>query len=362
MFKPMKRIVLGIMLVGMAQGQVDQEKYAQFTQDEVRLDVETGLVKFNDQYIKFEELPAKLKQSYSVVVHADGIRQRGGKYSIQPLPKLFKMVKEAGIDARLVSVNAHCLPEDRPPFKKYDTIEIQADGSIRVNKEAVELAELTTQLSTDGGIIIRGDSGPLAQRRVFLEVLESVGSSDRICQLTCSNFKQQIRIEAEIFQMNDDGSKKVLTAPRITTKAGSMAMMGVGENQSGFRRGPGEFDAFHQEDLAHAGVRFNVRPQLIGDHFRLSGVLILVKNSGKEEVFRVGESAIYSYAAAKVVVPFSVVLPPGVESVEFPTAEIDGKKTLCRIGAVLVDDKGMTAEERKMIGKPAPDLSGFQTK
>jgi hypothetical protein len=92
-------------------------------------------------------------------------------------------------------------------------------------------------------------------------------------------------------------------------------------------------------------------------------VAILTKSTApKKEVFQQKGIPYYSYSVTKVVIPFFQVLPPGVEAVEFKVGEEGGTKTMCRLSAVVVDNRGMTREQREQARGAAPNQSESRVK
>ena len=88
---------------------------------------------------------------------------------------------------------------------------------------------------------------------------------------------------------------------------------------------------------------------------RVSGVVIITKMKDRVGVFLDGNIPITSYSCSKAVVPFSVVFPPGTDAVNFPVA---GKECMCRLGATVVDGKGMSRKQREQARSMANPKGG----
>ena len=74
----------------------------------------------------------------------------------------------------------------------------------------------------------------------------------------------------------------------------------------------------------------------------ISGVAFISKMMDRVGVFVQEDIPVASYSCSKTVAPFSFVFPPGTDTNDFPAVKVDGKETMCRLTADVVDDRGMT--------------------
>jgi hypothetical protein len=219
---------------------------------------------------------------------------------------------------------------------------------IGTETSAAELAEMQSQenpfaLGTKMHVIT-------VDYQKLLEVLRATGSDANLAGLTFIP-NDQVEIEVLIYQMTPEGQEDVISAPRVTTRPGNEAQIRVVENASGRRNYQTALDPYHQEDLANLGIRLSAKPQIIDDYLRVSGTAILTKLSDRRAVFVEETTPVASYSCTKTVVPFSFVFSDGTDTVDFPVARIDGKDTMCRLTAQIVDDRGMTRKDREKVRK-----------
>jgi len=361
-------VALSAFFVAAACGAEVAAGHGRITQVDVKLDLSSGTIHYNGETVDLAAFSERVKDAYSISLTAmpwaehgveDLFSQEDGKAAgknAQPLPlkrlvDVLGAIDAAGIEPGLVRLEMSYLPRKRRPVT--DDIRINGGGGIELNGSPVALSEFSSKLLRVPFVTIGAQASPGTASSVpmdyrsLLAVLRSLGADVQVAALSCHGV-EQVKIEAMVFHPNPDGTRDVLTAPQVTTRPGGGAMIRVVENESGRRSYFSGTDGFHQEDLANLGVRFSANPQLIGDNIRVSGVVIVTKGKAKDkkEVFRDGDIPIYSYLVTKMVAPYSVLLPPGTKSVEFPIADVGGKPTMCRLKAQVVDQYGMTAEQR----------------
>ena len=320
-------------------------QYEHITQDSVGLDLDSGDLRFNDDPVSLERLEEQLQKSYSVSLRA--VSFSGGKavVSSSHLLAVLEMIDHAGIDPKLVRLNLYLPPKVKR--NKYHHIELERGGKVVLDGSEIAVADLAEKKLQGHPFVINPKSKSMkADYRQLLSVLRAMGSHAEMAGLGFINY-EHVEVEAQIYQLKPDGSRDVLSAPRLSTMPGNSAMIRVVENASGRKTYLPGTDDFHQEDLANLGIRFSVKPQIIGDHIRVSGVVIMTKLIDRDGVFLQGNIPIASYSCSKTVVPFSVVFPPGSEAVVFPVAEVDGKDTMCRLTARVLGKNGMSRTDRE---------------
>lgn len=327
-----------------------KDQYAHITQDCVKIDLDTGDLLFNDDPIRMDQLELALKKSYSVSL--DATSHSGELDSVSPthLLRALEVIDGAQLDPTLIYIRVD-LPTNLKR-NQYHHIEIKSGRSILLNGSAVSLEELAeNKLQRNPFVISSVPSSASIGFEQLLSVLRATGGQTQLAGLRILD-PDQIEVEAQIYQITSDGKRDVLSAPKVTTESGSFARIRVVENGTGQQKLTPETDHYHQNDLANLGVRFFVKPQKIGDHLRVSGVTILTKLDDRVGVFLQGNIPIASYSCSKLVVPFSVIFPPNTDTVDFPVADMDGKKTLCRLTACVVDDRGMSRNQRERMMAP----------
>ena len=320
-------------------------QYEHITQDSVGLDLDSADLRFNDDPVSLERLEEQLQNSHSVSLDAVSFSGEQTVVSSSHLLAVLEMIDRAGIDSELVRLSLY-LPSQLKR-NQYHHIELERDGTVVLDGSEITVADLAEKKFAGPPFVIDPKSKSMnVDYRQLLAVLRAVGSQAELAGLVFVNL-ERIEVEAQIYQLEPDGSRDVISAPRVTTKSGKSAMIRVVENASGRETYLPGTDSFHQEDLANLGIRFSVKSQIIGDHIRVSGVAIITKMMDRACVFVQGNIPIASYSCTKTVVPFSVVFPPGAEAVDFPAAKVDGKETMCRLTARIVDRHGMTKADRE---------------
>lgn len=302
-----------------------------------------GNIFFNNEPTSLDLLAEQMKGSDSICLY--GIDYGYQKGLAGELAKLLLLIGETEIDDRFINLNMEYLPRQRS--MDCDILEIAPDGALSFAGKPIDISDLPGLLAPDRKLGIESESIQPPPFSVIHEVIKTVGSKS-IHHIFFPNRDQQVQVSAQIYQLNAAGELKVLAAPRITTAPGYPAAMRVVENQTGRLHYEPGLDTFHQEDLANLGIRLTATPQILGDCVRVRGVAILTKSMSREAGFQEKDIPIYSYSVNKTVAPFSVVLPIVNEGADIPIAEVDGKKTRCRISAVIVDHKGMSQKDRDM--------------
>ena len=322
-------------------------QYEHITQDSVELDLDSGDLRFNDDPVSLDRLEEQLQKSYSVSLGASSFF---GEQTVVPsihLLAVLEMMNSAEIDPQLVRLNLFLPPKIKR--NKYHHIELAGDGKVVLDGSEIAVADLAEKKLQGHPFVLHPKSKFMkADYRQLLSVLRAMGSQAEIAGLDFV-ISGSVEVEAQVYQLKPDGTRDVISAPRLTTKPGSSAMIRIVTNGSGRKDYPPGTDDFHQEDLANLGIRFSAKPQIIGDHIRVSGVVILAKMKDRVGVFLQGNIPIASYSCSKAVIPFSVVFPPGTEAVEFPVAEVNGKETMCRLTALVIDKNGMSRADRERV-------------
>lgn len=377
----MKVLAIICLLAGFACGMTDQEKFAHITQDTVELDLSSGEIHFNGELMEREQLSVRAKKAYSIELNAfdrsgasgsglddlfgdatESVNKGTQSIPVKWLVDVLEPIAATGLDPEMVRLELYMEPDFRKPAT--DQIRIKSGGLVVLNGEPVAIGDFSATMLRGSLVSIQSrERGSPLDFNHLLAVARALGSDVKITALASHDFSQ-VQVKAEIYQLNTDGTTNRLSRPTVTTKSGNEAMIRVVENGSGLKYfGPGA-DEFEQEDLGNLGVRFSVTPQVIGEYIRVSGVVILTKSiAPKEESFQQKGIPYYSYSVTKMVVPFCHVLPPGVEAVEFKVGEEGGIKMMCRLNAVVVDDRGMTREQRETArGTAMPANTSIQVK
>jgi hypothetical protein len=225
------------------------------------------------------------------------------------------------------------------PLGQCQVIKLLDNGNIWISDDEINIHKLAPDSLSNSPVCIIRESEKTTDYKQLLLVLRAMGNQIKIAGLILDD-PNQVRLGSQVFQNEDDGSEKVIADRMHTILPGSMPSLDVVKNESGYRPYGFAHDEFHQEDLAHLGVRFAVKPQIIGEYIRVSGVVVMTKSIDREEVFKQRNVPLYRYTCEKVIVPYSLIIPPDVESIEFELGEVDGKKTMCRISVDVQDDQG----------------------
>ena len=337
---------LVVTLAGLALGIPDKEKQGHITQDSVELDLDTGTISFNDEPVSLKQLSEKLQESYSVSLRAVYF---SGKQTLVPsghLRSVLEKLDEAGIDPKLVRLNLS-LPL-KMKRNQYHHIELERDGKVLLNGTEQVITDLFQKKFKGNPVAIDPKSKSMKiDYRQLLTVFRSIGDNVEIAGLGFVD-SERVKVEALIYRQKPDGTRDVLSAPQLTAMVGCSSAIRVVENASGRKNYPSGTDNFNQEDLANLGIRFSAKPQIIGDYIRVSGVAILTKSMDMGEVlFMDRDTPLFSYSVMKTVIPFSVLFPSGTETVEFPVADIDGKKAMCQLSVCVVGERGMSRADRE---------------
>lgn len=355
--------IAGLFIIGLfgVLGAGATEK--KISQDDVSLDLSSGNIHFNDEVVNAEQLEERVRESYSISLSAGDYSDHGGDdhgvddlfgeapvsrsaptpvFPVSRLIDALEPIEAAGIDPKLVRLNMFMSGDKNSGG---DSLVIGAGTDLLLNKKRVNLAELSSALKGNLVVGMKRENGEhVVDYHRFLEVMRALGPDVSISALYC-DARSYVSVSAEIYTLRDDGSKNVLSAPRFTTVSGNEGGVGVVHNDSGMKTF--ESDEFHQKDLGNLGNQFFVEPRIIGDYITLSGIAVIRRSLGKEEVFREGDVPIYSYSSNKTVVPISFTFSPGENSVEFKIADVDGGSAMCRLSAEVVDDRGRSRADRE---------------
>lgn len=358
------------LLAGSVCAGLSLEQSANITQDRLAFDLNAEAVWFNDQAIRITQLAERLKDSYSIDLNViydrgdeEGVDDLFGepkkekvpeapiRFSPGSLRRILGRLDAAAIPPERVRVNIYVKPTIRR--NAYHHLELGGSGEVFLDGREIALADIKGMNPSGAPYLV---SSLLKVQHVdyrqLLRILEAVGDDAEIAGLSFVT-SGSVQVEAQIIRILDDGREDVLSAPRLTTQAGNEAMVRVVENASGYKLHQLADDNFHQEDLAHLGIRFSATPQIIGDYLKVEGVAIITRLKSRHPVFVDKKIPVASYACSKVVVPFSVVFEEGTDSVEFDIADIEGNAAKCRLSAKRVDQRGMTREERETAQKAA---------
>ena len=322
--------------------EVEQEKYKTITRDAIFLDGTKEQIFFNGKPIKMEELSKKLETSSSIIFSSNFLfnsetKGKRARYLSQTIT-IMSLISAPNIDLQLggISLRYNGYPDPKKPFNQ---LSIFADDSLALNNNAVSLKDLSTKLAEDVPLSIYYETSVQPNLNRLAQVLDTLKGMDirKIRGIGRSN-RASVSAKMEIFQINDDGTTEVLSAPSVGTSLGGSTGASIGTNESGYKNRTIEHDDFRQQDLTNIGIKMSIEPQRIGEYFRLKGIAVLVKLEGKEFSFPMDDIPIYSYSVNKTVIPFSVVLPPNFDYVELPMPPINGKPTRCRLTCRLVSE------------------------
>lgn len=360
--KVFKAIGLGLLVslgitpvLGEAEG---NDPTAQITQDSIRLDLDTGNLFFNGDSIALEELIKRLPFSNSIALDASSFSGESPVVSTAGLYAVLDQMEQVGMDPTLVRLNLfHPVVLKR---NKHHLIEFEQSGSLLLNGKEITIAELAASNRPEASYVITTvPKSVTVNYPHVLSVLRALGNDASLAGLGFVD-QDQVEVELLIYQLNADGSRDVLSAPKVSTKPGNLAMVRVVENASGRKTYPLGSDEYYQEDLANLGIRLSAKPQIIGDHVRVSGAAILTKLEDRVGIFLDESIPIASYSCKKVVIPFCVVFPPGTDTVNFRAAEVEGRETMCQLKARVVDHRGMSRADRERVRtmrNPSSDVS-----
>ncbi|MDF7808514.1 hypothetical protein P4E94_13765 [Pontiellaceae bacterium B12219] len=369
----MKWMGLLCLLAGTAFGMPDQAEFDHITQDRIDLDLATGELLLNDQPVRLDELAGHIETAYSISFNAaihsddstghsanredlfsdpgDDVPDGPAVVSAEILLRVLEQIDSTHIVPELVRLD-FVFPVQLKR-NQYHHIELTSGGPVVLNGTAISVADLA-QLNSRGNpfVIDRKNASSPVDYRQLLSVLRAIGGNAEIAGLEFVD-EERISVEAVISSVKPDGTRDVHSAPKVTVTPGTDAMIRVVTNGAGKQTYEPWMDEFHQEDLANLGIRFSVNAQIIGEYIRVSGVVILTKLQDRAGLFLHNGTPVASYTCSKVVVPIEVVLPPGIETVEFPVVKIDGKEAFCRVRAVTVDKRGMTKAQRERAREAA---------
>lgn len=330
----------------------------QISQDSIELNLGTGELLFNDEPLSLDKLGGRVGDSYSVAVNiwAESQENRFPTYSPASIISVLETIKGAGVATNMIRISALTVPI-RDDSVLTDRVCFNSENSMFVNGQQVALDQVESSLFKKKRITIWSDNFHKAVGfGAFLNGLKALPDEVSIGGMRCE-IRSGVEISAHIFTIDKDGKEDVLSAPKVTTKAGNEAVLRVVQNASGYKSNEFVNDKYHQEDLANLGSRLRVTLQVIGDDLLVSGVTILTKMNERQPVFMDGSVPVASYTCSKIVVPFSFVFKSDVDTVEFDIADIDGKPAKCKLSAQIVDDKGMNRKQREAsrrgaIGSP----------
>lgn len=364
----MKWMGMICLLTGVAFAVPDQTKLAHITQDRIDLDLETGALLFNDEPISLEELPARMEIAYSISFSAGVHSEIEEDRFITPSDILFsaptvspsrgptivsadillavlEQINAANLSPELVRLNLFIPTQLKR--NQYHQIELAGGGGVVLNGTVISVTDLAQRDLKGNPLVINLKSASShGDYRQLLSVLREIAGNCEIAGLELVD-GARLEVEAAIYTISSDGTRDVLSAPKVTVTPGTATMIRVVENATGQRTYEPWMDEFHQEDLANLGIRFSVRAQIIGENIRVSGAAIITKLQDREGLFLHNGIPVASYACSKVVVPIEVVFPPGIEVIEFPVVKVDDQETFCRVTAVVVDKRGMTKVQRE---------------
>lgn len=340
----MKWLGILCLLTGTVLAAPNQEKLAQITQDSVQMDLDAGTLYFNDQAVESKEVGDRLKSVYSIAFSGLSYSGTASMIDSKALVSFLEQIDAADISPERVNLNLYF--PNRLKAEECDDLKLKVDGRVELNGEVMELVEFAAdKLSGRPLSIWCGNPYGAADYRQLLAVCRKLGSDIQISSLFFVD-RRMLKVAAEIYEIDGNGDKRVLSAPwQSSAPSRRYSVLGVVANESGIHPYNTDLDAFRQEDLAHLGIRFLMRRQIIGEDVRISGVAILRKGTApKEERFRSEGIPYYSYSISKTVVPISLVFPPDVETIEFKVGEVDGTKTMCRVRVEIQDDQGSSIQ------------------
>ncbi|MDF7800500.1 hypothetical protein P4C99_13565 [Pontiellaceae bacterium B1224] len=364
----MKWIGIICLLTGVAFAMPDQSELAHITQDRIELDLATGEILFNDEPISLDELSPRIGSSYSVSFSAGVHSESKEDLFITPSDVLFsapsvssskgpttcssdlllavlEQINAANLSRELVRLNLFIPTQLKR--NQYHHIEVASGGLVVLNGSPISVTDLAqTDRKGNPCVIDQKSATSPVDYKQFLSVLHAIGGKAELAGLEFVN-EERLEVEAAIYTISSDGTRDVLSAPKVNVMPGNAAMIRVVENATGQRKYEPWMDEFHQEDLANLGIRFSVRAQIIGDYIRVTGAVIITKLKDREGLFLHDDIPVASYTCSKVVVPIEVVFPPGIEAIEFPVVKVNDQETFCRVSAITVDKRGMTKGDRE---------------
>jgi len=320
------------------------EQYANIRQERIEYNFYSQALTFNGERIRLEELAQRLEGVHSISFTAYDLEGTGP--TIKPALDILNIIAQSNVDKNLVTLDCNCMTHDTLRKDQQDNVAIAIDGSISLNGDAIKLSEIAKHLRPNRPVNISYASTIRPDFEPIVAVLAELDAQP-ISSIFFTSRSLQVKVEAEVFHLNDDGSQQILSAPTITTKPGRMSSCSVTANRSGYERFFLIEDRFHQKDLAHLGVQFSIGGQFVGEYTVIEGLIVLIKETDRTDAFTMGDIPIYGYSSTKIVAPFSVVQPLGVDYIELETAEIDGKKTYVRVKATPMDDRGNPLPKEK---------------
>jgi len=329
-----------------------KDSVAPSIQNHVMLDLDTGNLQYDYEAISLEQLEALFRQSDSISLNATSF---SGETSIVPasyLLTVLEMIDRVGIAPAQVQLNLFL----QTGYKRnqYHLLGLKGDGKVALNHEELMTADFSPNKLPKAPFYMYSESkSSTGNYRQLLLVLRALESDAELVGLAVGDPKavevDMVKVKATIYQMNDDGSEKLLSAPYVTVLSGKSAMVKVvdsGTDRKSYLPGT---DPFEQEDLSKLGTHLSLRPLIMGDDIWVSGTATLIKLEDRVGVFLDGKTPIASYSCKKTVVPFSFMFSSGTDTVKFPVADVDGEETMCRLSAQIVDRHGMTVKLRKKI-------------
>lgn len=315
------------------------EQYAYMTQDSI--DLVEDVLKWNGSAVTIDEMGSLIKSTYSLTV---------GAYNpeFSQLLAVLKVVKDSGIEDRLITLNLHSekgaggadeidlfTPKKKEKKAKSEPetwLRLEETGQLLLSGEPIELTDLTERVTDDEPISFVC-IGPSKPSQIY-EVFQALNQSSRPHIRFIVELRRMVELKAEVVEIQDDGTEKKLSSPRISTKSGNVASMGVREKQPESKE-----DLYQQNGRSGGGVSFTVFPQVIGDYIKVTGS-ISVKRIKGSEAFKIDNQSMRNYSTETIVIPFAYVFDKDTDTVEFNPVEIGGKKIVCRLQAFHVSDQG----------------------
>lgn len=327
-----------------------EDSLAHMTQANVRLDLDTGDLQCNYEAVSLKQLETLVQQSNSISLQATSFSEEKSTVAVSHLLTVLEMIDRAGIESPRIRLNLFLQTEVKR--NNYHLLELKGDGKLVLNGLELITSDFSPKNFPTAPFSIYSESkSQTGNYRQLLLVLRAMESDAELVGLAFGDPKtvevEMVEVKATIYQVNDDGSEKLLAAPYVTVVSGKPAMVKVvesGTTRKSYRPGT---DPFEQEDLSKLGTHLSVNPEIIGDHIWVSGTATLIKLEDRVGIFVDGKTPIASYTCKKTVVPFSFIFPAGTDTVKFPVADVDGKDTMCRLTAYVVDRYGMTRGQRE---------------
>jgi hypothetical protein len=339
-------------VIGGSAEEPEKDSVAPCTQDLVMLDLDTGNLQYDYEAISLERLETLFEQSNSICLNATSF---SGATTVVPasyILSVLEMIDRLGIEPAQIQLNLFLQTEYRR--NQYHLLELKGDRQIALNHSELLTYEFSPKFSPKAPFYMVAESkSSIGNYRQLLSVLRAMGSDAELVGLAIGDPKavelDMVKVKATIYQMNDDGTEKLLSAPYLTVVSGRPAMVKVVDSGTTRKTYLPGTDPFLQEDLSNLGTHLSVKPQIMGDHIWVSGTATLIKLEDRVGVFVDGATPIASYTSTKTVVPFSFMFPPGTDTVQFPVAEVDGRETQCRLSAQIIDGYGLTQRQREKI-------------